>query len=156
MSAVDVSNRSSIDLSLELERQLESESLPATPAHSAAQSKDGVNRASLDPHVLAHIITQLRESLTHITRERDDLVYQLSESHSREAEFKDSVALWSERCANLEKDLEIARKKSQDDDEAISMLRSKGTETYLLSRTLTLVSQICSGGEPPWPYETSK
>jgi len=120
------SNRSSIDLSLELERQLDSESLPPDspgfPRHS-----DGDNRTSLDPHVLAHIVTQLRDSVTHITRERDDLVHQLAESHSREAEIKDSLALSVERCASLEMELEASRKKSQDDDEAISMLRSKGT-----------------------------
>lgn len=131
-TAAHTSNRSSIDLSLELERQLEAESLPATPAYPA-QSKDAINRTSLDPQVLAHIVTQLRESLTHITRERDDLIHQLAESHSREAEFKDSLALWSERCAGLEKGLEAARKKSQDDDEAISMLRSKGAQDYCCS-----------------------
>lgn len=127
-TAVESSNRSSIDLSLELERQLESELLPGSPSTYTTHPKDIINRTSLDPQVLAHIVTQLRESLAHITRERDDIVYQLSESHSREAEFKDSAALWSERCASLEKDLEAARKKSQDDDEAISMLRSKGAE----------------------------
>lgn len=122
---VATSNRSSIDLSLELERQLDTESLPGTPSFSP-RAQNGDLRTSLDPHVLAHIVTQLRDSLTHITRERDDLVHQVAESHTREAEFKDSLALWAERCAGLEKDLEAAKKKSQDDDEAISMLRSKG------------------------------
>lgn len=115
-----VSNRASIDLSLELERQLDSESLPGSPDIRKE------NRASLDPHVLAHIVTQLRDSLTHLTQERDDLVHQLAESHTREAEFKDSLALCTERCATLEKDLEATRRKCQDDEEAISMLRSKG------------------------------
>ncbi|KAF8573762.1 hypothetical protein K439DRAFT_931590 [Ramaria rubella] len=122
------SNRSSIDLSLELERQLDLESLPSTPA-LPAHFKDAHNRTSLDPHVLAHIVTQLRDSLTHLSQERDDLVYQLAASHTREAEFKDSLALCTERCASLEKDLESARRKNQDDDEAISMLRSKVEES---------------------------
>ncbi|KAF8519675.1 hypothetical protein JB92DRAFT_2710294 [Gautieria morchelliformis] len=126
--AAGTSNRSSIDLSLELERQLDSESLPGTPAFHT-HPKDLDNRTSLDPHVLAHIVTQLRDSVTYITRERDDLVHQLAESHSREAEFKDSLALLTERCASLETGLEAARKKSQDDDEAISMLRSKVEES---------------------------
>jgi hypothetical protein len=129
--AAAISNRSSIDLSLELERQLDSESLPGTPAfHTHPKGHD--SHTSLDPHVLAHIVTQLRDSVTYITRERDDLVHQLTESHSREAEFKDSLALLTERCASLETELETARKKSQDDDEAISMLRSKGVQFHLV------------------------
>ena len=155
--AVATSNRSSIDLSIELERQLELDSLPGTPFFPT-HAKDVDTRTSLDPHVLAHIVTQLRDSLTHITRERDDLVHQLAESHSREAEFKDSLALWAERCAALEKDLEGVRKKSQDDDEAISMLRSKGAQSSLLHTAMGSISfrVIYSGGEPTWPYETSK
>jgi hypothetical protein len=117
--------RSSIDLSLELEHQLESDSVPNSPSVPTAGHGDSAH-ASLDPHILAHIITQLRESLAKMTNERDDLISQLAGSHSRIAEFKDSLELLTDRCARLESDLETARKQHQDDEEAISMLRSKG------------------------------
>lgn len=110
-------NRSSIDLSMELERQLESEA-------EVQLSKE--QRNSLDPIILAHIVVQLRESIKELEGEKDDLVKQLTESHSRIAEFKETIALLTERCTTLGSDLETAQKKNKDDEEAISMLRSKG------------------------------
>jgi len=135
--------RSSIDLSLELEHQLESESLPNSPLPAGAHGKnngsiDGVNVAALDPNVLAHIVAQLRDSLTNMTNERDDLITTLSESHSRIAEFKDAIALLTDRIVRLESDLEYARKKHQDDEEAISMLRSKGVLFVYLAVSTSL------------------
>jgi chromosome segregation ATPase len=110
---------------LELERQLESDSLPSSPLRPTAIYDDSMH-ASLDPHILAHIVTQLRDSLTKMTNNRDDLITQLAESHSRIAEFKDSLALLTDRCARLESDIEVAKRQHQDDEEAITMLRSKG------------------------------
>jgi chromosome segregation ATPase len=121
-----VPNRSSIDLSLELERQLEAE-IPNSPASFQAE-----HSASLDPNVLAHIVTQLRDSLTNVNKEREDLIQQLTESHSRMAEFKDAISLLTDGCARLELELAAARQKNQEDDEAISMLRSKGVEYCVL------------------------
>ncbi|KIJ55442.1 hypothetical protein M422DRAFT_41402 [Sphaerobolus stellatus SS14] len=129
-------HRSSIDLSLELERQLESESVPNSPrapTHGRGSSIDNnveaLNAHALDPQILAHIVMQLRDSLTTMTNERDDLVNQLGESHMRIAEFKDALALMTERCTTLEEDLEASKKKQQDDEEAISLLRSKVEES---------------------------
>ncbi|KAJ3816259.1 hypothetical protein F5880DRAFT_1642781 [Lentinula raphanica] len=65
----------SIDLSLELERQLVMESLPPTPAHNATSHANSAPviahlRDSLDPNVLAHIILQLRRSLSNLSKEK--------------------------------------------------------------------------------------
>ncbi|GJJ11200.1 hypothetical protein Clacol_005432 [Clathrus columnatus] len=116
-------NRASIDLSMELERQLESE----VDAGGPPLTKNQIS--SLDPNVLVHLVTQLRESVNHLNQEKEDLVKQLAESHLRIAEFKDTISLLTERCAGLEHDLEAARTKNKDDEEAISMLRSKVEES---------------------------
>lgn len=112
-------NRSSIDLSMELERQLEADPDVQTPLTKQ-------QRLSLDPNVLVHIIMQLRESIDTLNHEKEDLVKQLTESHSRIAEFKDTISLLMERCSSLETDLDASRKKIRDDEEAIVLLRSKG------------------------------
>ncbi|KAE9393472.1 hypothetical protein BT96DRAFT_829245 [Gymnopus androsaceus JB14] len=125
----------SIDLSLELERQLDMESLPPTPAHNASmqtqQSAPVISqlRDSLDPDVLAHIISQLRRSLTDMTKERDDLVNLLSSAHSREAELQDALQHMTDKATNMEDDLMEARRKNKDDEEAISLLRTKVEES---------------------------
>lgn len=128
----------SIDLSLELERQLDMESLPPTPAHNASmqtqQSAPVISqlRDSLDPDVLAHIISQLRRSLTDMTKERDDLVNLLSSAHSREAELQDALQHMTDKATNMEDDLMEARRKNKDDEEAISLLRTKVEESRLV------------------------
>ena len=100
----------SIDLSLELERQLDMESLPPTPAHYATtmpvQSPPAISqlKESLDPDVLAHIITQLRRSLNDLTKERDDLVQLLSSAHAREAELEDALQHMTEKATTMEED----------------------------------------------------
>jgi len=100
----------SIDLTLELERQLEDESLPCTPA------------ANLDPQILASIITST-------TKERDSALKQLSEAHAREAQLRDGLRDVTEKCANVVLELEEARKRMKDDEDAISMLRTKVEES---------------------------
>lgn len=112
-------NRSSIDLSMELERQLEADGDGQTPLTKQ-------QRLSLDPNVLVHIIMQLRESIDTLNHEKEDLVRQLTESHSRIAEFKDTISLLMERSSSLETDLDASRKKNKEDEEAITLLRSKG------------------------------
>ncbi|KAJ3979569.1 hypothetical protein F5890DRAFT_1569329 [Lentinula detonsa] len=124
----------SIDLSLELERQLDMESLPPTPAHNATMHANSAPviaqlRDSLDPDVLAHIISQLRRSLSDLSKEKDDLVSLLSSAHSREAELEDALQHMTDKATSMEEDLMEARRKNKDDEEAISMLRTKVEES---------------------------
>ncbi|KAG7093823.1 hypothetical protein E1B28_007462 [Marasmius oreades] len=116
----------SIDFSLELERQLESESLPSSPAHNADAHP---HRDSLDPTVLAHIIMQLRQSLADMTKERDDLLVLVASAHSKEAELNDALQDMTDKATGMKEELSEARKKLRDDEEAINLLRSKVEES---------------------------
>lgn len=112
----------SIDLTLELERQLESESLPTSP--------QAANRPqSLDSSVLASIVTQLRFSLEEVTKERDALVALLEQSTSKHADLQDSLQFATDRATSLEEKLSVAHDKHKEDEEAISMLRTKVEES---------------------------
>ena len=131
------SNRpASIDLSLELERQLEAESLPNSPNPPRPQS--------LDTHVLASIVTQLRLSLAEATKERDTLAEKLSEAQTREEGLRETLDHVTEKCIRMENDLELAANQRKEDEETIAMLRSKVEESrfvlrliYSLRRSLT-------------------
>ncbi|KAJ7355544.1 hypothetical protein DFH08DRAFT_737461 [Mycena albidolilacea] len=138
MSAdTEKSNRHySIDLSLELERQLDNESLPPTPAPLADQrhvqrpSIDGPFKLpDIDPHVLAHIISQLRHQLADMTRERDDLLVLIDTAHTKEAELQDALQHITDKAMNLDEALSEARRQITDDTEAISLLRTKVEES---------------------------
>ncbi|KAI0953851.1 hypothetical protein AcV7_007265 [Taiwanofungus camphoratus] len=111
----------SIDLTLELERQLECESLPTSPNRARPQS--------LDTNVLASIVTQLRMSLDNVTKERDNLSEQLAEVRGHETDLKEALHTVSEKCLRLEADLSAARDKHKEDEESISMLRTKVEES---------------------------
>jgi len=115
----------SIDLSLELEHQLNSESLPNTPAHDQHSFK----RQSLDPHVLASIITQLRFSLAEVTKERDDLLQAFGEATEKQAFLQENLQIVTDRSTKLEEQLSVAQDKHKDDEEAITMLRAKVEES---------------------------
>lgn len=123
----------SIDLSLELEHQLNAESLPNSPTPDVSSFK----RQSLDPHVLASIITQLRISLDNVTKERDDLLSAFEESTQKQTLLQENLQIVTDRSSKLEEQLSLAHDKHKDDDEAIAMLRTKVEESrYLLySRT---------------------
>ncbi|KAI0788808.1 hypothetical protein C8Q75DRAFT_807550 [Abortiporus biennis] len=110
----------SIDFSLELERELAIES-PTSPNFPPDKSRP----QSLDPHVLASLVTQLRSSLAEVTKERDDLATMLAESQSCESSLKDTLHAVSEKSARLETELNNALDKNKDDADAIAMLRSK-------------------------------
>ena len=115
----------SIDLSLELEHQLNTESLPNSPAHDVNSFK----RQSLDPHVLASIITQLRHSLEQVTRERDDLLLACGEAAKKQVQLQENMQIVTERSAELEEQLSAANDQHKEDEEAIAMLRSKVEES---------------------------
>lgn len=109
------------DFSLDLERQLETESIPSSPADDRAFSQPD----SLDPQVLASIVTQLRLSLSDVTRERDDLANLLAEVQTRETGVKDALHQVSEKAIVLEGELSAALEKQKEDQDAIVMLRGK-------------------------------
>ncbi|PFH45912.1 hypothetical protein AMATHDRAFT_200154 [Amanita thiersii Skay4041] len=123
------SERFSIDLSLELEHQLEhmESSLSNSAIHSSESSEP--KHESLDPHILAHIIMQLRQSIAEITKERDELTRTLSSALSKEAELSDVLQLMTDKATELEEELLAARRKMKEDEEAIALLRSKVEES---------------------------
>lgn len=127
----------SIDLTLELEHQLNAESLPNSPAHDVNSFK----RQSLDPHVLASIITQLRISLGNVTKERDDLLLAWEEATQKQALMQENLQIVTERSTRLEEQLSTAHDKHKDDEEAISMLRTKVEE----SRSVHLYTDALHG-----------
>ncbi|EKM50387.1 uncharacterized protein PHACADRAFT_263669 [Phanerochaete carnosa HHB-10118-sp] len=114
-------SRNSIDLSLELERQLDMESLPTSPS----DPRFAVNPNSLDPSVLASLVTTLRLTLDRTEAERDELKAKLSESQNRELGLKDAFDSVSAKCISLEDELNTAVAKNQDDQDAVVMLRGK-------------------------------
>ncbi|TFY72320.1 hypothetical protein EVG20_g692 [Dentipellis fragilis] len=119
---VDAAQRPhSFDLTLELERQLDNESLPNSPR--------GARPQSLDPHVLASIVTNLRLSLAEATKERDDLKTALDASQAKERGLSDELHRMTEKQATMNEELDAARRKSKDDEESITMLRSKVEES---------------------------
>lgn len=120
----DTNQRHSIDLSLELERQLDNESLPNSPAYP-----EFGGRQSLDPAILASLVTQLRLAAEKAEQERDEFAAQLGEAKAREASLKDTVSSVSERCARLEDDLEAARVQSQADQDQLTLLRGNIEES---------------------------
>ncbi|KAJ7746906.1 hypothetical protein DFH07DRAFT_889484 [Mycena maculata] len=120
----------SIDLSLELERQLDMESQPPTPApHPPPPQPHVMQMPDIDPHVLAHIISQLRNELRDMTKERDDLLVLLSAAHTKEAELEDALQHITDKAMALDEALSDSRKKNRDDEEAIAMLRTKVEES---------------------------
>ncbi|KAI0372772.1 hypothetical protein BV20DRAFT_910826, partial [Pilatotrama ljubarskyi] len=117
------SNRpTSIDLTLELERELDNESLPPN-------SPNPPRPQSLDTNVLASIVTQLRLSLAEVTKERDTLADQLAEAQTREQGLKEALEHVTEKCIRFETDLETATNQRKEDEETISMLRTKVEES---------------------------
>lgn len=119
MSLDDIPSQSflrphSIDLSLELERELENDT--ASPS-SRPQS--------MDPYVLASLVTQLRLNVAELAKERDELSTMLAESQACEESLKSTLHHVSDKCVRLESELSASLDKNKDDGDAISMLRSK-------------------------------
>ena len=129
--------RFSIDLSLELERQLSMESPVASSsfegiAHAekvAAADSNEEEYNKLDPDVLAHIVTHMRNSLADMTKERDELVRMLAKANSQDANTKDALQLMTEKATSAGEELDIAKKKIREDEEQIVLLRAKVEES---------------------------
>ncbi|KAI5828578.1 hypothetical protein K523DRAFT_417468 [Schizophyllum commune Tattone D] len=119
----------SIDLTLELERQLDLEHADVDEAEQTTPVVAAPQKSSLDPQVLAHIIGQLRESIAAQARELETTKEMLATSSSTEAELRDALQFMTDKATALEEELEELRKKSKDDEEAISMLRTKVEES---------------------------
>lgn len=135
----------SIDLSLELEHQLEMDSLPNSPAHNAITHADTqpIDDA-LDPHILAHIVTQLRQNLADMTKERDDLLQLVAKSTTKEAELNDALQHMTDKATDLDELYAEAKRKLKDDEEAISMLRTKVEESrYTVRRRQFRFADLC-------------
>ena len=111
----------SIDFSLELERQLEAESLPNSPNPPRPQS--------LDVNVLASIVTQLRFDLAEAIRQRDAHAEKLAEAETREQGMRETLDHVADKCLRMENDLEGAADQHKEDEETISMLRTKVEES---------------------------
>ncbi|KAJ3481153.1 hypothetical protein NLI96_g7853 [Meripilus lineatus] len=124
----------SIDLTLELEQQLDDESTPSSPAFPQSHSRPH----SLDSHVLASLVTQLRISLADTSRERDELTAMLSETQSNEASMKDALHNLAEKCVRLETELSASQEKNREDADAISMLRGKLEDSRYVSLSCVL------------------
>lgn len=118
----DVDRYRSPSFDLTLEHQLEVDSLPSSPVAR-------VRPQSVDTHVLASVITQLRTSLADVTRERDELTKRLDEFEARETDMKDALADLSGKCAVLQDQLDKANDKTKEDESTISVLRSKVEES---------------------------
>lgn len=132
--------RFSIDLSLELERELAMESPPVTPAHDATthpettshskkRGSGALNDLLPDPEILANIISQLRHSLTDITKERDELLELLASANTQEANAKDALQVITDKATEAEEELTALRKKAREDEEQIAVLRTKVEES---------------------------
>ncbi|KAF7370825.1 hypothetical protein MSAN_00716100 [Mycena sanguinolenta] len=108
-------NRYSIDLSLELEHQLEMESPVSTPAPTQQHHP----RSSMD----------MPFKLPDIDPHRDDLVVLVNTAHTKEAELQDALQHITDKAMALDEALSEARRQTRDDAEAISMLRTKVEES---------------------------
>ncbi|KAF9245322.1 hypothetical protein BU15DRAFT_58937 [Melanogaster broomeanus] len=112
----------SIDLTIELERQLDNESLPSTPSNAKRPQ-------SLDPQILAHIITDLTSSLADMTRQRDELAQSLSQIRARENDLTDTLAHMTDKCSKLQEEVDTANHRAKEDENTISVLRTKVEES---------------------------
>lgn len=111
------------------------------PAETAAD-----RRVSLDPHVLARIVENLRQDLTRVSQERDALQAAYEGAPLREKELKEALEKLTERNASLETEVDQLKRKSQEDEEQVSMLRTKVEESRYV------FSFVC----PSWQHGTDE
>ena len=123
----------SFDLTLELERQLEADSLPSSPARPEGRPQ------SLDTNVLASLVTSLRINIAELTKERDELSASLKDAHGRAEDLTSEVHQLKGAQAETDTELATLRQKVRDDEESIVLLRSKVEESRF---ELSLLSNI--------------
>jgi uncharacterized coiled-coil protein SlyX len=120
--------RSSIDYSLELERQLD-----------ALDSPHGTHfphASSLDPEVLSSIVIQLRNTLEQFTHERDELASSLVQAQANSAtmearafSLEEQLEAQRKRADEAEAQLAEWKQKAEDNENQVGMLRSKVEES---------------------------
>ncbi|PPR06198.1 hypothetical protein CVT24_000643 [Panaeolus cyanescens] len=107
-----------------------SDSNPELDQHlSNAGSPPSITDLSPDPVILAHIITQLRQSLDEMTREKNELLHLLSTANAQEAAAKDALQLMTDKATEAQEELAEAKKKMKEDEDQIAMLRGKVEES---------------------------
>ncbi|KLO13300.1 hypothetical protein SCHPADRAFT_928676 [Schizopora paradoxa] len=123
----------SIDMALELERQLHSEQdehdAHEDDALNANQPSQANEETSPDPLILATIITNLRTELAEVIAERDSLAEIVSTTDVRESELRNALALVTGKATALEEELAVLKLKNTADEETIAVLRSKVEES---------------------------
>lgn len=150
-AAASTRRPSSIDMALSLEHELdaehehdsndeleraEDERTPVKTRITALNCLQGgpeetaaSRRVSLDPQVLARIVENLRQDLARVTQDRDALLEAQEGAPQREKELRDALDTLSAKYAALEAELEHLRRKGQEDEEQIHMLRTKVEES---------------------------
>jgi chromosome segregation ATPase len=139
----------SFDLTLELEHQLNNESNPTSPVDATGRPH------SLDSHVLASIVTQLRLSLADITRERDELSQTVVELRTREAGTADTLGHMTEKCSKMQEELDSARTKIKDDEDTISILRTKVEESRFVFTPILSAQRATHSTSQAWPHAST-
>ena len=93
-----------------------------------------------DVDALHKLVKSLTHALGEVTKERDGLYESLSACCAREAEARDSLQAAVDKRTEIEAEVEQLRKKGQEDEEAITMLRSKVEESrYVLRVSLKIL-----------------
>ncbi|KAI0321024.1 hypothetical protein OF83DRAFT_1081211 [Amylostereum chailletii] len=106
-------SKSSIDLTLELEHQLENESL------------QGSRPQSLDTHVLASLVTTLRLEVAELRKDKEELSSSLESSKEREEDMRKEFHRMMGNHATMEEEVQTLKRKNQEAEDCISVLRSK-------------------------------
>lgn len=96
---------------------------------SNAGSPPSITNLSPDPVILAHIITQLRQSLDEMTKEKNELVQLLVTANAQEAAAKDALQLMTDKATDAQEELAEAKRKMKEDEDQIVMLRGKVEES---------------------------
>jgi hypothetical protein len=129
--------RASIDTPFDTEFSIElSGALDSDEAHQLE------NVVNLDAEVLASLVIQLRTNLTSATRERDEVkgdrdalirdlavmqtrLQELEGAHEREVEMLNEMVLWKKRCEDAEEQVGMLRGKVEESRRAVMTLQNQ-------------------------------
>lgn len=109
--------KTSIDLSLELERELDAlENATSDPS-------------SLNTQALSSYLAQLRESVAELTQTRDDLITSLAQSKKESAERQHNLEIVEQREQLLQQKVNELDEQTRADKDTINLLRQKVEES---------------------------